>query len=314
MSNIHPKYKEYLYEFGEYREERVSSQITYKGYAPKGSEESDPKWIIDRIYVSGTITQRTLAPSNGGGDPSTQIWENRASLFDEITFSNTLSTQFDGVNDFVSLGNNFNFERTEAWTMSFWVRHRVVNTTQYIFSKRAGTTSAGISIHNPGNGRYVVTIYNAAGNQILTQTPTSTIIPNTWYNLVVTYDGSSTAAGVKLYLNGTAITLTATNDTLSASILNSQAAVFGQIASLNYFDGHMDEVSIWSDDLTAAEVTSIFNGGTPADLESHSAASKLLSWWRMGDGDSYPTITDQVGVVPGTMTNMLSTSFSEVAA
>ena len=67
------------------------------------------------------------------------------------------------------------------------------------------------------------------------------------------------------------------------------------------FRGRMDEVSIWSKALTDAEVTAIYNGGTPDDLSEHSAASDLLSWWRMGDNDggTGTTVTDVMGVGDG---------------
>jgi len=65
------------------------------------------------------------------------------------------------------------------------------------------------------------------------------------------------------------------------------------------FRGRMDEVSMWTKALTDADVTDIYNGGTPGDL---SLSSSLLSWWRMGDNDggTGTTVTDVQGVGDGT--------------
>ena len=61
------------------------------------------------------------------------------------------------------------------------------------------------------------------------------------------------------------------------------------------FRGKLDEVSIWSKALSDADVTDIYNGGTPGDL---SLSSSLKSWWRMGDnnGGTGTTVTDVMGV------------------
>jgi hypothetical protein len=68
------------------------------------------------------------------------------------------------------------------------------------------------------------------------------------------------------------------------------------------FEGWIDEVSYWGDDFTDAEHLELFNSGDPMNLAAHSKAAFLLHWYRMGDGDTYPTILDQVGVADGTAT------------
>ena len=63
--------------------------------------------------------------------------------------------------------------------------------------------------------------------------------------------------------------------------------------------------------LSDAEVTAIYNSGVPIDLTSNSgdytSASDLDFYLKMGDGDTYPTITDNSSNSNnGTMTNMTS--------
>lgn len=70
------------------------------------------------------------------------------------------------------------------------------------------------------------------------------------------------------------------------------------------FKGNIDEVTYWSAAFSAAEHAELFNGGDPMSPRSHSKAGNLLHWYRMGDGDTYPTITDQVGSANGTAQNM----------
>ena len=64
----------------------------------------------------------------------------------------------------------------------------------------------------------------------------------------------------------------------------------------------MDEVSLWSTALSAANIAGIYNNGKPRDL----AYLNPVGWWRMGDDDggAGTTITDQgSGGNNGTLTN-----------
>ena len=68
------------------------------------------------------------------------------------------------------------------------------------------------------------------------------------------------------------------------------------------FLGNLDEVAIWNSD-QSANIGSIYSVSGAVDLSSLSP----ISWWRMGDGDTYPTLTDNgSGGNNGTMTNMVS--------
>ena len=57
--------------------DEVSSTLTYIGFAPPGSSESNPIWKIYRASVSGTITKVEYANGNSG---YLNIWANRASI------------------------------------------------------------------------------------------------------------------------------------------------------------------------------------------------------------------------------------------
>lgn len=70
------------------------------------------------------------------------------------------------------------------------------------------------------------------------------------------------------------------------------------------FSGNIDEVSYWSSAFTAAEHLELFHGGTPTSPYAHSKKATLLHFYRMGDGDTYPTITDRKGSSNGTAQNM----------
>ena len=55
----------------------VSSSLTYIGEAAVGALDSEPKWRISRITVSGTETKIRYA---GGETTWNSVWNDRASL------------------------------------------------------------------------------------------------------------------------------------------------------------------------------------------------------------------------------------------
>ncbi|MBP93388.1 MAG: hypothetical protein CMC55_04645, partial [Flavobacteriaceae bacterium] len=75
-----------------------------------------------------------------------------------------------------------------------------------------------------------------------------------------------------------------------------------------FWIGNIDEVSIYNIELTAANVTTLYNDGFANTV---AADTGLIGWWRMGDGGiigdpiaTPPTIPDETGNNDGTMTNM----------
>ena len=54
--------------------------------------------------------------------------------------------------------------------------------------------------------------------------------------------------------------------------------------------------------LVKTKVSNIYNSGSPFDLSLLGAAP--AHWWRMGDGDTFPALTDISGSADFTMYNM----------
>jgi hypothetical protein len=305
-------YQEFYEGLGEYREDRVHNNLLYQGWAPLGASESAAEWIIRRTAISGAITYKTTAPKTGNTlSPTSQVWDDRASLFTAPPWGNAYCTSFDGVNDYINFGNNLNFERTDSFTFSCWAYFDNVTTAMTLFSKRSGSGGTpGLQINMLSNGRLEVNMVNTASTNHLRVQMTASILAQTPYHVCVTYDGSSTPSGTKLYLNGTAITLSTVTNNLSSSIATATDAFIGQFASGQYFDGRMDEITFWNDDLSSSDVLALYNGGLIEDPEDHALVANLTHYYAAGDGDTFPTWTDQVGSVDGTMTNMLSTNFT----
>jgi len=68
----------------------------------------------------------------------------------------------------------------------------------------------------------------------------------------------------------------------------------------NYLGGQIDDVAVFDAALDITAIQDIYNAGVPKD---ESARANLTNYWRMGDGDTYPTLTDSIGGLNATMTN-----------
>lgn len=219
-------------------------------------------------------------------------------------WENVFSVNFDGEDSYITIGDvtALNFERTDAFSFSVWLK-----TTQGSRSWIGKGWNPGYSLRVDGEGHPTIQIQGSNATEVEVEATSTNVLTGTWQHVVFTYDGTSTAAGVTLYVAGNPVATTVNKDTLNASILNDHACVLGALFPPDQENwlGHLDELSVWDKELSSTEVSEIYNTGSPPNLLKHSAAVNLVGWWRMGDDDTYPTIIDHSSSGNnGTMTNM----------
>ena len=206
------------------------------------------------------------------------------------SFTNTKSIALDGVDDFVTMGNVLDFERTSAFSISAWVKRGGTGVNDTIVSKMESSGNYRgylVFISSTNLVKFVLRHQNNVSAR-LTIDSTTTITDTNWHHISVTYDGSSSVSGVKIYIDGVSDTVT-TAGTLSATTLNSSPFNIGARNSNSLFaTATIDEVSLFNSKLSQSDVSTIYNSGVPNDISSLSP----LSWWRCGDGDTAPTLTD----------------------
>jgi hypothetical protein len=218
--------------------------------------------------------------------------------------NNAYSINFDGVNDFVTYGNNYGFEVSQAFTVSFWVKPNNLSAGRCLISKCSNDASViGYNIQHVITTGAIQLQMRAASNTL--HAFTTAVVAGVWQHVVVTYSGASNINGGRAYRNAV-IGDTPASAALVGSMVNVAEFVVGARNTNFPFSGNIDEVSVWNKALTLTEITELYNSGQPGDLNDHSAYANLQSWWRMGDGDTFPTILDQKSSVDGTMTNMVA--------
>jgi sugar lactone lactonase YvrE len=157
----------------------------------------------------------------------------------------------------------FSFERTDSFSLSGWIKI-ASNTTGEILTKQSGAMSSGwMLFQNPVGASPAIEfglIGTGATNLALARTPS--ISMGTWHYVVATYSGTSTTAGMSIYVDGVPQTLTTIANNLSTTIVNNLAPAINSRATpfLESNDG-MDELRVSTKGvvLTPAWVTASYN-------------------------------------------------------
>ena len=171
-----------------------------------------------------------------------------------------------------------------------------------------------------GNQRLRLQYAGTGGTNRLSILSPANQIPadGSWYHIVVTYDGSanglvSGTSSLKIYINGSAVT-TSEFGTQGGGLSDAEEPIdpvyvgFGRNpGGFHLRDSLIDEFGYWNQELTSSQVSNVYNSGVPTDLTTFSPSAAHV--YRMGDGDTFPTITDRVGNADQTMTNMASSNF-----
>ncbi len=124
---------------------------------------------------------------------------------------------------------------------------------------------------------------------------------DTWQHVVVTYDGSMKAAGVKIYIDGKLSKGKVEADSLKSTIETNVPFKIGARSNGSGWKGQVDDLRIYSRDLTAEEVPHASGdaiGGilaTTADQRSDQQVETLRAYYFANNDDAYKKLNEQAG-------------------
>lgn len=156
-----------------------------------------------------------------------------------------------------------NFARTVPFSIAFWINRSSLTDSAFLLSKQnQGGTWVGYSIYAQSSGRLQFDFYDTSTAGIGVYTTSNFLTStSTWYHVVLTYSGSSAASGVKIYINGDSKALTTALDTLAGTTTNSEPFVIGNRGDTYNANGTIDELPVYTRELTASEVSALYNSG-----------------------------------------------------
>ncbi len=218
------------------------------------------------------------------------------------------SFDFDGVDNIISMGDVLDFDYNEPFTISAWIN---LEAFSYSFAgvvskQEASGNFRGYFLHiDETSGVYNLKFIlgNTLSNRIRIQ-GTTDLLGLGWTHIACTYDGSTNASGTKLYINGSLETLNAglTQDTLgSNTTLNSASFNIGSRGGSRFFEGNIDEVSVFNSELSSTDINSLYGGGTP------SAITGSVAHYKMGEEANF---TDNWLVNNSALSNYSTRSFN----
>ena len=169
------------------------------------------------------------------------------------------SIVFDGTNDYVEIQNQIQFDQTDPFTLSSWVKSSNVSNELIINNENILYTGYRLNINV--NANIEIGLRNSISDDIAIET-LNRIYANTWYHIVGTYDGTRNVSGMKIYINGVEEDTNTISNTLTSSTLSNQQTLLG-IRRLSPppdpLRGNIANVQIYNRALSTIEITQNYN-------------------------------------------------------
>jgi cytochrome c553 len=163
------------------------------------------------------------------------------------------AVQLDG-STAIDLGKVANFGRADKFSFGAWINPSSTEAGTIIARMDDAAANRGydLLIANGKLEAHVISTWPANALRIEAKQP---LAAGQWHHVFVTYDGSSKAAGLKLYADGEPLEITVSNDTLSGNSKPVNVPLLvGRRSTSAAFKGAVDEVRIYARELAPAEV------------------------------------------------------------
>ncbi len=164
--------------------------------------------------------------------------------------------QFDGGN-FIDCGQIGDFERTDSFSFGAWVyQDNAKQSGAFLARMDDNGGHRGYDLLNNG-GKIAVHIISKWPTDAIKVVTNKEIKSKTWTHIFMTYDGSSDAKGIKIYIDGKEEPWKIEQNQLKNSIRTKVPLYLGSRNPGSKLRGRLDDVRIYPRKLSAAEVKSL---------------------------------------------------------
>lgn len=189
-----------------------------------------------------------------------------------------------GTNDFVDLGQVVSFENTNAFSYGAWIQlHGKTGAVLSKMEEGPGYRGFDLLINDAKAEVHLVNKFPDNAIKVVTKDALPT---NLWLHLMVTYDGSNKAGGLRIFVDGKNRPLDTPTDKLSATILTEAPLLIGTRVKAFPFAGLIDDVRFYNRRLKSEEVAGLAAYGnllitrTAADQRTDEQKTALKKYFR----------------------------------
>lgn len=226
------------------------------------------------------------------------VYDYDSAIYPSVT--STRSLGFDGSNDYVSFSSTLGLSGTSACTIGGWIKCDNLSQNQHV----TGANTNVLSLEYWGSN---VLYVEMGGSNFATLNSLNTYISQgDWHHVMFTYDGSGStnADKLKLYIDGSYVAFSSFSGTIATTVPSITNWYLGKGSYNAYFNGQLDEFSVWnSTALSATDVSALYGlgalgTGVVTDLDN--AVGDPTSWWRFEE-TSGTTASDYFSSNDGTI-------------
>ena len=282
------------------------------GYVAELATDSGFSNIIETYTGANTTFTATTIATDGWlywrvrptAESGAEVGSNTATRTLEL-FAFGYCLQFDGSNDYATVAHHTDFNAAisgvnRAFSVSTWVKFNSNFTAAFqpIVNKiheasYSWLVTGRYASNYRGLGFYIYSI-NAANRLGINSQPTYHLFNSgTAYHIVCTWNGGTNNSDMKIYINGSSITVDNNNKgTFTVAGEPTNDLRFGNYSSV-YGGMKQDEIAFYHKELSLTEVQSLYNSGSGRSANLVASAD-LKAYWKNNEG-SGSTVADETG-------------------
>ena len=229
--------------------------------------------------------------NESSGNAADEVGGNTLTNNNTVTYSagkiNNAANFASASSQYLSKADIFEYQKGQALSVQSWLNIASTGASFALVGNHVSGATGGWHTEYLSTDKLRFIISNATSDGFADTTDVVGFSTSTWYHVVMTTSNFGVPASQKIYVNGTSAGMTE-QATLDANAIGYGVSTFELgahfVIPAKFLNGSLDEVGIWERELTAAEVTELYNSGAGLAYPFTSTASTPRRRMMMGIG------------------------------